>query len=58
MTLELKKQDLKRIEGELEKVQACILKISEAYPERVEALKVRKGMKMACLAYNAHVWWI
>ncbi|CAO3656187.1 unnamed protein product [Mucor hiemalis] len=41
VTLELKKQDLKRIEEDLEKVQACILKISTAFPERVEELKLK-----------------
>jgi hypothetical protein len=41
VTLELKKQDVKRIQSELDKIQACILKISTQYPDRVEKLKVK-----------------
>lgn len=30
---------MKRLQSELEKVQACIMKITEAYPSRIDKLK-------------------
>lgn len=39
VTLELKKEDLKRLESELEKVQKSILMIGEAHPSRIDKLK-------------------
>ncbi|KAI8076109.1 hypothetical protein BDF21DRAFT_422624 [Thamnidium elegans] len=39
VTLELKKEDLKRLKLELEKVQECIVKIKGAHPTRIDKLK-------------------
>ncbi|KAI9338894.1 hypothetical protein BD770DRAFT_373159 [Pilaira anomala] len=39
VTLELKKEDLKRLKLELEKVQECIEKIKNAHPTRIDKLK-------------------
>ncbi|GAA5798235.1 hypothetical protein HPULCUR_003635 [Helicostylum pulchrum] len=39
VTLELKKEDLKRLKLELEKVQECIVKIKSAHPTRIDKLK-------------------
>jgi hypothetical protein len=43
ITLEMKREDLKRLQFELEKVQECIVRIAAVHPAHMEELKVKKS---------------